>query len=147
MTRLYRFQECCRSKVHTSHDRDLHARQADHHAVSSSSACSLEYPLKNSTVMDALHNIENQEIFKMAREADETGERTVGVITKSDAVAPGDEEEVLWSNHIESRPVLIYRYSRLHATTNSNFSMVGSRCAIFPLWRRTRSSPWRLESA
>jgi hypothetical protein len=50
------------------------------------------------TVMDALNNFANQEIFNMAKEADETGERIVGVITKCDAVSPGDEAPVSDSN-------------------------------------------------
>ena len=44
--------------------------------------------------MDALNNFANQEIFNVAKEADGTGERIVGVITKFDAVSPGDEGPV-----------------------------------------------------
>jgi len=44
--------------------------------------------------MDALNNFANQEIFNMAKGADDTGERIVGVITKCDAVSVGDEAAV-----------------------------------------------------
>lgn len=44
--------------------------------------------------MDARVNISNQEVFRLAREADKDGSRTVGVITKCDALQRGDEKEV-----------------------------------------------------
>ncbi|KAB8275847.1 P-loop containing nucleoside triphosphate hydrolase protein [Aspergillus minisclerotigenes] len=43
-------------------------------------------------VMDARNNLANQEVFNMARSADPQGSRTVGIITKCDAVQEGDEE-------------------------------------------------------
>lgn len=44
--------------------------------------------------MDARNNLANQEVFRMARSADPQGLRTVGIITKCDAVQPGDEDGV-----------------------------------------------------
>ncbi|KAK8141153.1 hypothetical protein G3M48_000691 [Beauveria asiatica] len=46
-------------------------------------------------VMDARNNLANQEVFKMARAADPAGHRTVGIITKCDALQSGDELGVL----------------------------------------------------
>ncbi|PTB58443.1 hypothetical protein M431DRAFT_3404 [Trichoderma harzianum CBS 226.95] len=46
-------------------------------------------------VMDARNNLANQEVFKMARAADPAGIRTVGIITKCDALQSGDENGVL----------------------------------------------------
>ncbi|KAH9827234.1 P-loop containing nucleoside triphosphate hydrolase protein, partial [Teratosphaeria destructans] len=46
-------------------------------------------------VMDARNNLANQEVFRMARAADPQGKRTVGIITKCDAVQAGDEDMVL----------------------------------------------------
>ncbi|QGA19055.1 hypothetical protein EYB26_006743 [Talaromyces marneffei] len=46
-------------------------------------------------VMDARVNLSNQEVFRLAREAGKDGSRTVGVITKCDALQRGDEKEVL----------------------------------------------------
>ncbi|RAQ69118.1 dynamin [Aspergillus flavus] len=46
-------------------------------------------------VMDARNNLANQEVFNMARSADPQGSRTVGIITKCDAVQEGDEENVI----------------------------------------------------
>ncbi|KAL5394140.1 hypothetical protein PMIN03_013072, partial [Paraphaeosphaeria minitans] len=45
-------------------------------------------------VMDARNNLANQEVFSMARAADPAGKRTVGIITKCDALQPGDEQGV-----------------------------------------------------
>ncbi|MCJ1277740.1 hypothetical protein MMC21_005554 [Puttea exsequens] len=42
-------------------------------------------------VMDARNNLANQEVFRMVRCADPQGLRTVGIITKCDALQPGDE--------------------------------------------------------
>lgn len=44
--------------------------------------------------MDAINHLANQKVFTMARAADPVGARTVGVITKCDAVQPGDEQRV-----------------------------------------------------
>lgn len=44
--------------------------------------------------MDARNNLANQEVFKMARAADPAGIRTVGIITKCDALQSGDEQGV-----------------------------------------------------
>ncbi|KAF4547271.1 Dynamin central region-containing protein 2 [Elsinoe fawcettii] len=46
-------------------------------------------------VMDARNNLANQEVFAMAREADPKGRRTLGIITKCDALQSGDEDTVL----------------------------------------------------
>ncbi|KAI9801574.1 MAG: hypothetical protein M1825_003253 [Sarcosagium campestre] len=46
-------------------------------------------------VMDALSNLANQEVFRMARSADPQGARTVGIITKCDALQSGDEPVIL----------------------------------------------------
>ncbi|KAF4154389.1 hypothetical protein CNMCM6936_008752 [Aspergillus lentulus] len=46
-------------------------------------------------VMDARNNFANQEVFSMAQAADPAGARTVGIITKCDALEPGDEDRVL----------------------------------------------------
>ncbi|KAJ5766695.1 uncharacterized protein N7511_004311 [Penicillium nucicola] len=46
-------------------------------------------------VMDARNNLANQELFSMARAADPAGKRTVGIITKCDALQEGDEAGVL----------------------------------------------------
>lgn len=45
-------------------------------------------------VVDATNNINNQLAFQIARAADPTGIRTVGVITKCDAIQAGDEDGV-----------------------------------------------------
>lgn len=52
--------------------------------------------------MDARVNLSNQEVFRLAREADKNGSRTVGVITKCDALQRGDEKEVF---NIAQNPV------------------------------------------
>jgi hypothetical protein len=44
--------------------------------------------------MDARNNLANQEVFRMARAADPKGTRTVGIITKCDALQQGDENMV-----------------------------------------------------
>lgn len=44
--------------------------------------------------MDARNNLANQEVFCMARAAYPEGKRTVGIITKCDAVQAGDESMV-----------------------------------------------------
>ena len=44
--------------------------------------------------MDARNNLANQEVFKLARTADPDGHRTVGIITKCDALQVGDEAGV-----------------------------------------------------
>ncbi|KAL5345014.1 hypothetical protein ACLOAV_009967 [Pseudogymnoascus australis] len=46
-------------------------------------------------VLDARNNLANQEVFRMARAADPAGVRTVGIITKCDALQEGDEEGAL----------------------------------------------------
>ena len=46
-------------------------------------------------VCNALSNLANQEVFQLTRDADPDGQRTVGVITKCDVVAEGDEHTVL----------------------------------------------------
>ncbi|RPA93734.1 P-loop containing nucleoside triphosphate hydrolase protein [Choiromyces venosus 120613-1] len=46
-------------------------------------------------VMDGRNNLANQEVFRMARAADPTGSRTVGVVTKCDALQVGEEGSIL----------------------------------------------------
>ncbi|KFY50419.1 hypothetical protein V495_00273 [Pseudogymnoascus sp. VKM F-4514 (FW-929)] len=46
-------------------------------------------------VLDARNNLANQEVFRMARAADPAGVRTVGIITKCDALQEGDEPGAL----------------------------------------------------
>ncbi|KAH8807237.1 P-loop containing nucleoside triphosphate hydrolase protein [Xylogone sp. PMI_703] len=46
-------------------------------------------------VLDARNNLANQEVFRMAKAADPVGARTVGIITKCDALQEGDEPGVL----------------------------------------------------
>ncbi|KFY29107.1 hypothetical protein V491_00184 [Pseudogymnoascus sp. VKM F-3775] len=46
-------------------------------------------------VLDARNNLANQEVFRMARAADPAGVRTVGIITKCDALQQGDEPGAL----------------------------------------------------
>ncbi|KAL4814658.1 P-loop containing nucleoside triphosphate hydrolase protein [Aspergillus spinulosporus] len=46
-------------------------------------------------VMDARNNLANQGVFAMERAADPAGKRTVGIITKCDAVEEGDEAGVI----------------------------------------------------
>ncbi|KAJ5291536.1 hypothetical protein N7478_000787 [Penicillium angulare] len=55
-------------------------------------------------VMDARNNLANQEVFSMARAADPAGKRTVGIVTKCDALQVGDEAGVLRiaKNEVES---------------------------------------------
>lgn len=45
-------------------------------------------------VMDARNNLANQEVFRIAKAADREGFRTVGILTKCDAVQKGDEKTV-----------------------------------------------------
>jgi len=44
--------------------------------------------------MDARNNLANQEVFRIAKAADEEGIRTVGIMTKCDALQKGDEPAV-----------------------------------------------------
>ncbi|KAK6331211.1 hypothetical protein TWF696_003271 [Orbilia brochopaga] len=46
-------------------------------------------------VMDGKNNLANQEVFRMARNVDPEGKRTVGIITKCDQVQQGDERGVI----------------------------------------------------
>ncbi|PWW75868.1 P-loop containing nucleoside triphosphate hydrolase protein [Tuber magnatum] len=46
-------------------------------------------------VMDGRNNLANQEVFRMARAADPDGSRTVGVVTKCDALQSGEEGSIL----------------------------------------------------
>jgi hypothetical protein len=45
-------------------------------------------------VLGACNNFANQDVFRMARAADPAGVRTVGIVTKCDAVQKGDEPGV-----------------------------------------------------
>ena len=42
-------------------------------------------------VMDGRNNLANQEVFRIAKAADKEGIRTVGIMTKCDALQKGDE--------------------------------------------------------
>jgi hypothetical protein len=53
--------------------------------------------------MDGRNNLANQEVFRMAKAADPNGSRTVGVVTKCDALQPGEELGV-------SIPISLYIY-------------------------------------
>ena len=44
--------------------------------------------------MDARNNLANQEVFRIAKSADPYGLRTVGIMTKCDALQKGDEAAV-----------------------------------------------------
>jgi len=44
--------------------------------------------------MDARNNLANQEVFRIAKAADNEGIRTVGIMTKCDAMQKGDEPAV-----------------------------------------------------
>jgi len=44
--------------------------------------------------MDARNNLANQEVFRIAKAADKEGIRTVGIMTKCDAMQKGDEPAV-----------------------------------------------------
>lgn len=79
--------------------------------------------------MDALNNLANQEIFNMAKSADSSGERIVGVITKCDAVSSGDEGPVR-SLDLSIILVLIYRSSKSLRTKTMFSDMVGSQSEI-----------------
>lgn len=49
----------------------------------------------NSAVGSSVNETANQKVFQLAREADATGTRTVGVLTKPDAIQEGDEGRVM----------------------------------------------------
>ncbi len=44
--------------------------------------------------MDARNNLANQEVFHIAKAADKEGDRTVGIMTKCDALQKGDDPAV-----------------------------------------------------
>ena len=46
-------------------------------------------------ILDSRNNLANQEGFKIAKQADPAGDRTIGVMTKLDALQPGDEHAAL----------------------------------------------------
>ena len=45
-------------------------------------------------VLDSRNNLANQEVFRIAKSADPDGRRTIGIMTKLDALQPGDEPAV-----------------------------------------------------
>ena len=45
-------------------------------------------------VLDSRNNLANQEVFRIAKAADYDGTRTIGIMTKLDALQPGDEPAV-----------------------------------------------------
>lgn len=51
--------------------------------------------LTPSAVIDATNQIGNQEALELARAADPSGHRTIGVLTKCDAIQPGEEKKVV----------------------------------------------------
>ena len=57
--------------------------------------------------MDALNNLANQEVFSMAKAADPEGKRTVGIITKCDAVSKGDEGPVSIQTRLHTPPIFL----------------------------------------
>lgn len=48
-----------------------------------------------SAVASSLNETANQKVFRLAKEADPKGTRTVGVLTKPDAIQPGDEGRII----------------------------------------------------
>ncbi|KAF8476211.1 P-loop containing nucleoside triphosphate hydrolase protein [Kalaharituber pfeilii] len=46
-------------------------------------------------VASSLHETANQKVFRLAKDADPSGSRTLGVLTKPDAVQRGDEQRVI----------------------------------------------------
>ncbi|MCJ1282732.1 hypothetical protein MMC26_002057 [Xylographa opegraphella] len=46
-------------------------------------------------VLDARNNLANQEVFKIAKSSDALVARTIGVMTKLDALQPGDEKPII----------------------------------------------------
>lgn len=48
-----------------------------------------------SAVASSINETANQKVFRLAKEADPKGTRTVGVLTKPDAIQPGDEGRVI----------------------------------------------------
>ncbi len=51
--------------------------------------------------MDARNNLANQEVFRIAKAADKEGLRTVGIMTKCDALQKGDEPSVCASSQLK----------------------------------------------
>ena len=47
-------------------------------------------------VVSAKNDFANQIILKLARDADPSGKRTLGVITKPDTLVPGSESETMF---------------------------------------------------
>ena len=45
-------------------------------------------------ILDSRNNLANQEIFRIAKVADPDGHRTIGIMTKLDALQRGDEAAV-----------------------------------------------------
>lgn len=45
-------------------------------------------------ILDSRNNLANQEIFRIAKAADRDGHRTIGIMTKLDALQRGDEPAV-----------------------------------------------------
>jgi hypothetical protein len=80
--------------------------------------------------MDARNNLANQEVFRMARVADPAGIRTVGIITKCDAVQTGDEQNV--------RPLSLLHRSTLTSTGHTNCSESSGMLAT---WLVRRAKP------
>nr|POE96532.1 interferon-induced gtp-binding protein mx2 [Quercus suber] len=66
----------------------------------------------HSAVMDGRNNLANQEVFRMARAADPQGKRTVGIITKCDALQPGDEQMNRSTQEIQDGVTLQQRNER-----------------------------------
>lgn len=54
--------------------------------------------------MDGRNNLANQEVFRMAKATDPSGSRTVGVVTKCDALQSGEELGVSIRIHCHPSP-------------------------------------------
>lgn len=87
-------------------------------------------------VMDALNNLANQEVFSMAKAADPEGKRTVGIITKCDAVSKGDEQPVLSFPHSMPRSLFtnLARSSLWPRTEPRSYTTAGLRYATDQPW-------------
>jgi hypothetical protein len=127
---------------HSRNDQIIHGGQEDHHAVSLEFGQAIQ-PLIVSTVMDALNNLANQEIFHMAKSADVTGERIVGVITKCDVVSAHDEGPVRQAAFLVQGKecILISRSSKSLRIKSTYSDMVGSLSEICQPGRRKREPP------
>lgn len=81
-------------RFHPSPTSEIYVGQAYDHSVGEPRLKSESALTGCSALMDARTNLANQEVFRMARTADPKGTRTVGIITKCDALQQEDEKMV-----------------------------------------------------